>query len=61
MAQKKFKKSRRRFEDLTQSRHKAFEDQRRKPLNFLVGDKIFLKVSPIKEMVCVGKKNKLDT
>ena len=31
-----------------------------RPLEFLVRDKIFLKISPMKVMVRVSKKNKLD-
>ena len=31
-----------------QSRQKAYADKRRKPLEFEVGDKVFLKVSPMK-------------
>ena len=42
----------------TQSRQKAYADQCRRPLEFSVGDKIFLKVSPMKRMVCMGKKTK---
>ena len=45
----------------TQSKQKAFADQHRKPLEFLVRDKVFQKVSPMKKMVRVGKKNKLDS
>ena len=40
----------------TQSRQKAYVDQHRRPLEFLVGDKVFLKVSPMKGIVCIGKK-----
>ena len=36
-----------------QSRQKAYADNRRRPLEFEVGDKVFLKVSP------TGNKNKL--
>jgi len=32
----------------TQSRQKSYADKRRKPLEFQVGDKVFLKVSPTK-------------
>jgi len=31
-----------------QCRQKSYADQRRRPLDFQVGDKVFLKVSPIK-------------
>jgi len=40
----------------TQSRQKAYVDQHRRPLELLVGDKVFLKVSPMKGIVCIGKK-----
>jgi len=43
-----------------QSRQKAYADRRRRPLEFAEGDKVFLKVSPIKGMVRGGKRNKLD-
>jgi len=43
-----------------QSRQKAYADRRRRPLEFAAGDKVFLKVSPIKGMVRGGKRNKLD-
>ncbi|GJZ52237.1 putative reverse transcriptase domain-containing protein [Tanacetum coccineum] len=40
-------------------RQKSFDDKRRKPLEFSVGDYVLLKVSPWKIMVCFGKKMKL--
>ena len=43
-----------------QSRQKAYADKHRISLKFLVGDKVFLKVSPMKRVVCTGKRNKLD-
>jgi len=43
-----------------QSRQKAYVDKWRKPLEFEVGDKIFLKVSPMKGVVCISKRSKLD-
>nr|GEX27203.1 hypothetical protein [Tanacetum cinerariifolium] len=36
-----------------------YVDKRRKPLEFSVGDCVLLKVSPLKSMVCFGKKGKL--
>nr|GFB52101.1 putative reverse transcriptase domain-containing protein [Tanacetum cinerariifolium]GFB81952.1 putative reverse transcriptase domain-containing protein [Tanacetum cinerariifolium] len=36
-----------------------YADKRRKPLEFSVGDYVFLKVSPWKSVVCFGKKGKL--
>jgi len=44
----------------TQSRQKAYANQRRKPLEFSLGDKVFLKVSPIKGVLCINRKSKLD-
>ncbi|GKA81419.1 putative reverse transcriptase domain-containing protein [Tanacetum coccineum] len=40
-------------------RQNSYTDQRRKPLEFSVGDHVLLKVSPWKGMVCFGKKGKL--
>ncbi|KAC9644520.1 hypothetical protein E3N88_45465 [Mikania micrantha] len=40
-------------------RQKSYADRRRKPLEFNVGDKVLLKVSPWKEVVRFGKKGKL--
>ncbi|XP_043696781.1 uncharacterized protein LOC122647449 [Telopea speciosissima] len=42
-----------------QSRQKGYADQRRKDLDFLIGDKVFLKVSPTKGMMQFSKKGKL--
>ena len=42
-----------------QSRQKAYADNRRRPLEFEVGDKVFLKVSPKKGVRRTGSKNKL--
>ncbi|GJV91319.1 hypothetical protein Tco_1539132 [Tanacetum coccineum] len=41
------------------SRQKSFTDVRRKPLEFEVGDKVMLKVSPWKGVVQFGKRGKL--
>ncbi|GJU29621.1 hypothetical protein Tco_1173210 [Tanacetum coccineum] len=38
---------------------KSYADNRRKPLEFEVGDRVMLKVSPWKGVVCFGKKGKL--
>ncbi|GJW74257.1 putative reverse transcriptase domain-containing protein [Tanacetum coccineum] len=38
----------------TRDRHKSYADKRRKPLEFSVGDKVLLKVSPWKGMVHFG-------
>jgi len=43
-----------------QSRQKAYADQYRRPFEFAIGDKVFLKVSPMRGVVQTGKKNKLD-
>jgi len=43
-----------------QSRQKTYAYRRRRPLEFSVGDKVFLKVSPMKEMVFIGRKNKFE-
>ena len=42
-----------------QSRQKSYADQRRRPLEFSVGDYVFLKVSPMKGVVRFGKKGNL--
>nr|GFB42124.1 putative reverse transcriptase domain-containing protein [Tanacetum cinerariifolium] len=39
---------------------KSYADVRRKPLEFQVGDKVMLKVSPWKGVVCFGKRGKLN-
>nr|GFC40220.1 putative reverse transcriptase domain-containing protein [Tanacetum cinerariifolium] len=41
-------------------RQKSYADLRRKPLEFQVGDLVMLKVSPWKEVVCSGKRGKLN-
>ncbi|GJV83724.1 putative reverse transcriptase domain-containing protein [Tanacetum coccineum] len=41
------------------SRQKSYADKRRKPLEFQVGDRVLLKVSPWKGVVRFGKKRKL--
>ncbi|GJS55825.1 putative reverse transcriptase domain-containing protein [Tanacetum coccineum] len=41
-------------------RQKSYADVRRKPLEFQVGDKVMLKVSPWKGVICFGKWGKLD-
>ena len=43
-----------------QSRQKTYADRRRRPLEFAEGDKVFLKISPMKEVIQIGKRNKLD-
>nr|GEY10294.1 putative reverse transcriptase domain-containing protein [Tanacetum cinerariifolium] len=41
-------------------RQKSYADRRRKPLEFEVGDKVMLKVSPWKGVIRFGKRGKLD-
>ncbi|GJZ62676.1 hypothetical protein Tco_0618813 [Tanacetum coccineum] len=41
-------------------RQKSYADVRRKPLEFQVGDKVMLKVSPWKGVICFGKRGKLN-
>ncbi|GJS23116.1 putative reverse transcriptase domain-containing protein [Tanacetum coccineum] len=41
-------------------RQKSYADKKRKPMDFQVGDKVMLKVSPWKEVVCFGKRGKLN-
>ena len=41
-------------------RQKSYADQRRKPLEFQVGDKVLLKVSPWKGVIRFGKRSKLN-
>ena len=43
-----------------QSRQKTYADRRRRPLEFAIGDKVFLKISPMRGVIRVGKRNKLD-
>ena len=42
-----------------QDRQKSYADRRRRPLEFEVGDKVFLKVAPWKHMLRFGMKGKL--
>ncbi|GKD46903.1 hypothetical protein Tco_1271548, partial [Tanacetum coccineum] len=41
-------------------RQKSYADKRRKPLEFEVGDKVILKVSPWKGVIRFGKRGKLN-
>ena len=43
-----------------QSRQKAYADHYRRPLKFSVSDKVFPKASPIKRVLCINRKSKLD-
>jgi hypothetical protein len=42
-----------------QSRQKSYADNRRRPLEFAEGDRVFLKVSPMRGVMRFGKKGKL--
>nr|GEV30607.1 putative reverse transcriptase domain-containing protein [Tanacetum cinerariifolium] len=44
---------------VTRDRQKSYANKRRKPLEFSVGDKVLLKVSPRKGVVCFGKRSRL--
>jgi len=44
---------------VAQSRQNSYADNRRRPLEFNVGDHVFLKVSRLKGSVCFGQKGKL--
>ncbi|KAL5573095.1 hypothetical protein UlMin_022693 [Ulmus minor] len=52
------KKIRERMET-AQSRQKSYADKRKRPLEFQVGDAVFLKVAPMKGVMRFGKKGKL--
>ena len=43
----------------SQSRQKNYADKRRKPIEFTVGEQVFLKVSPKRGIMRFGKKGKL--
>ena len=42
-----------------QDRQKSYADNRRKEIEFAVGDKVFLKIAPMKGIMRFGKKGKL--
>ncbi|GJX49394.1 hypothetical protein Tco_0276239 [Tanacetum coccineum] len=44
----------------TRDRQKSYADLKRKLMEFQVGDKVMLKVSPWKGVVCFGKRGKLN-
>ena len=46
--------------EASRSRQKSYADKRRKPLEFQVGDRVMLKVSPWKGMIRFGKRGKLN-
>lgn len=43
----------------TQSRQKSYADLKRRDIEFSIGDKVFLKISPLKGMMRFVKKGKL--
>jgi hypothetical protein len=45
---------------VAQSQQKSYTDNRRRPLEFEVGDLVFLKVSPMRGVIRFGKKGKLN-
>nr|GEV55680.1 hypothetical protein [Tanacetum cinerariifolium] len=45
---------------VARDRQKSYADRRRKPLEFQAGDKVMLKVSPWKCVICIGKRGKLN-
>ena len=45
--------------EAAQARQKSYHDKRRKPLQFEIGDHVYLKVSPTKGVQRVGIKGKL--
>ncbi|GJZ01080.1 putative reverse transcriptase domain-containing protein [Tanacetum coccineum] len=45
--------------NIARDRQKSYADNQRKPLEFSLGDKVLLKVSPWKGVVCFGKGRKL--
>ncbi|KAL5558049.1 hypothetical protein UlMin_034260 [Ulmus minor] len=46
--------------ETAQSRQKSYADKRRRPLEFQVGEAVFLKVAPMKGVMRFGKKGKLN-
>ena len=46
---------------IAQSRQKSYADNRRRDLEFEVGDHVFLKVSPMKSMMRFGRKGKFSS
>jgi hypothetical protein len=45
--------------EAAQSHQKSYADKRRRPIEFVVGDYVYLKVSPMKGVQCFGVKRKL--
>ena len=46
--------------EIAQSQHKSYSDKRRRPLEFEVGDFVFLKVTSFKGVIRFGKRGKLN-
>jgi hypothetical protein len=44
---------------VAQSRHKSYADHRRRELSFKVGDFVYLKVSPMRDLRCFKVRGKL--
>ncbi|GKA48433.1 putative reverse transcriptase domain-containing protein [Tanacetum coccineum] len=59
LCKKRQKRFQSRKKKTARSRQKSYADKRRKPLEFEVGDRVLLKVSPWKGVVRFGKKGKL--
>ncbi|XP_073121402.1 uncharacterized protein [Henckelia pumila] len=43
----------------TQSRQKSYADRRRRDLEFTLGDHVFVRVTPMKDVMCFGKRGKI--
>ncbi|GKE53850.1 putative reverse transcriptase domain-containing protein [Tanacetum coccineum] len=56
---KKIIQIKKRIQD-ARDRQKSYADRRRKPLEFEIRDKVMLKVSPWKGVICFGKRGKLN-
>ena len=46
--------------ETTQSQRKSYADGRHRPLEFVVGDSVFIRVAPMKGIMRFGKKGKLN-
>ncbi|XP_027158304.1 uncharacterized protein LOC113759925 [Coffea eugenioides] len=46
---------------IAQSRQKSYADNRRKDLEFWIGDQVFLKITPLKASLMAGKEKKLQS
>ena len=44
---------------MANDRHKSYADMKRKDIRYEIGEKVFLKVSPWKKVIRLGKKGKL--